>query len=326
MGQRRGSRKGWQARQVLRRGLSDWLVGDERQAIGCVRFLGDGLYNRAYSAACQLDRGNGVEEITLVVRLPRAGAPESMTADMQREAALLEYLNKLGLPIRTPRCLALVEVETGLAMIQEFLEGIPVEMRAPRCPGRPPWEDIGEAARICHGIETQTLLGIEPPPSHHANRCDHALAQLSVLERVDGSVGEAALEWCRAHLPPATPSRLLHGDLLGQNILRPWEAHEQIAVIDWSEATLGDPAYDLAIVTRGNRKPFQTSGGLDLLLQAYRERGGGHILATDVHFHELCLVAGFLLADIEEFGEGSPAAEHTRNRLAGVLRRARERS
>ncbi|MES1178233.1 MAG: phosphotransferase [Myxococcales bacterium] len=29
------------------------------------------------------------------------------------------------------------------------------------------------------------------------------------------------------------------------------------AVIDWEYTALGDPAYDLAIVTRGARRPFQ---------------------------------------------------------------------
>jgi aminoglycoside phosphotransferase (APT) family kinase protein len=77
--------------------------------------------------------------------------------------------------------------------------------------------------------------------------------------------------WIRENLPPATPSRLLHGDLLGQNVLcRP--DGRSIGVIDWEAARLGDPAYDLAIITRGRRKPFGYTDGLFRLLDAYNER------------------------------------------------------
>ncbi len=40
------------------------------------------------------------------------------------------------------------------------------------------------------------------------------------------------------HLPPATPSTLVHGDLLGQNILLGLSKPD--AVIDWEYAQLGD--------------------------------------------------------------------------------------
>ena len=69
-----------------------------------------------------------------------------------------------------------------------------------------------------------------------------------------------------AHLPPATPSALLHGDLLGQNILFSLDG-EPLGLIDWEQTELGDPAYDLAIVTRGVKRPFKVSGGLDLLVE-----------------------------------------------------------
>jgi len=54
--------------------------------------------------------------------------------------------------------------------------------------------------------------------------------------------------------PPDDPSVLLHGDLLGQILLAMDGPHH---VINWEYATRGDPAYDLAIVTRGVEQPFQ---------------------------------------------------------------------
>jgi thiamine kinase-like enzyme len=69
---------------------------------------------------------------------------------------------------------------------------------------------------------------------------------------------------------------LLHGDLLGQNILLAVDGPHH--VIDWEYARRGDPAYDLAIVTRGIKQPFHIDRGLDRLRDAYRAHGGHDIL------------------------------------------------
>jgi aminoglycoside phosphotransferase (APT) family kinase protein len=75
---------------------------------------------------------------------------------------------------------------------------------------------------------------------------------------------------------------------LGQNILlNPLQ--QDTAVIDWEYATIGDPAQDLAIVTRGVRNPFQLPDGLPRLLLAYREAGGGPLEAREVRVHELLM-------------------------------------
>jgi len=63
-----------------------------------------------------------------------------------------------------------------------------------------------------------------------------------------------------------------------------------LGLIDWERACLGDPAYDLAIVTRGVRKPFQIDRGLERLLEAYALQGS-EIRKEHVHLHELCLMA-----------------------------------
>ena len=83
---------------------------------------------------------------------------------------------------------------------------------------------------------------------------------------------EPAREWATEHLPPDRPAVLVHGDLLGQNI---FVYPDQLpTVIDWEFCRMGDPAYDLAVITRGVRRPFQMERGLDRLLQAYAAAGG----------------------------------------------------
>ena len=125
--------------------------------------------------------------------------------------------------------------------------------------------------------------------------------------------------WAMEHLPPAEPSALLHGDLLGQNILLSMDGPHH--VIDWEYARRGDPAYDLAIVTRGVRRPFQIDRGLERLLEAYREHGGRDVAADHVHVYELCLVAGWYREAVSGQWAHPPAAEI--DRMRSLLRRLR---
>ena len=83
------------------------------------------------------------------------------------------------------------------------------------------------------------------------------------------------------HLPTARPSVLLHGDLLGQNILL--APGTPPTVIDWEYARHGDPAYEFAIVTRGVQRPFEIADGLARLVEAYQRHGGQEVRAEHVH-------------------------------------------
>jgi aminoglycoside phosphotransferase (APT) family kinase protein len=73
----------------------------------------------------------------------------------------------------------------------------------------------------------------------------------------------------------------VHGDLLGQNILL--GVDDRDAVIDWEYAQFGDPAYDLAIVTRGVWRPFQIEKGMERLLEAYAKAGGAEVTRAHVN-------------------------------------------
>ena len=132
-----------------------------------------------------------------------------------------------------------------------------------------------------------------------------------------GSEIEETAAWAREHLPPPEPSVLVHGDLLGQNILlRP---DEPTGVIDWEYSTLGDPAYDLAVVTRGVRRPFQIAGGLERLLDVYASAGGANVSAAQVRVHELSLAANWYREALA--GRAEPPGEALA-RFRAILRRA----
>jgi aminoglycoside phosphotransferase (APT) family kinase protein len=178
---------------------------------------------------------------------------------------------------------------------------------------------VGKVAADIHRLDTGPRGSIDG----FATRRQHAEDALSVFEGllpVDPLVADAQA-WANEHLPPPAGARLLHGDLLGQNLLLPLEAHEPVGVIDWELALTGDPAYDLAIVTRGLRRPFQRADGFQRLLDTYRGADGTDVAAADVSFYAICLVAEWYREPLDPATRSHPP-EQELTRLRGVLRRA----
>ncbi len=257
--------------------------------VGRVTKLGQGLSRDAFVARVRTARASA----DLVVLLPRQASAD-LADRTRREAPLLARLTAIELPMRIPRPIAVLPTTRGPALVREFLDGIPVDLRAGRMPRVRPWTMVAELAAAIHAVPVEILGEL----AGHATRRDHGVAQvasLAMLERAaDARVGDA-LAWLREHLPPDEPASLLHGDLLGQNILLPMPnaPDARPALIDWEYALRGDPAYDLAIVTRGVRHPFQIADGFDRLLRAYCESSARAITPREVRFHELSLALGW---------------------------------
>src|SRR5215469_10501177 len=57
---------------------------------------------------------------------------------------------------------------------------------------------------------------------------------------------ERLIAWLPAHLPPAGPVRLVHGDFRLDNIILAPDAPRVLAVLDWELSTLGDPLADFS--------------------------------------------------------------------------------
>jgi aminoglycoside phosphotransferase (APT) family kinase protein len=179
------------------------------------------------------------------------------------------------------------------------------------------WTVVGQVAATIHALPA---AGFEDVVPGHDTRREHAEACLRQLAGLDDAVAREAHAWASERMPAAEPSVLVHGDLLGQNILVGLD--QAPAVIDWEYAVRGDPAYDLAIVTRGVKRPFQVVDGLDRLLDAYmRHRGSTTVTRAHVRVHELCLVASWYADALAGAAGARPAAEEL-GRLRGLLARA----
>ncbi|MCP3997071.1 MAG: phosphotransferase [bacterium] len=234
-----------------------------------------------------------------------------------REVAVLEQLTHEQLPFRVPTPLGAFPDGDRPAIIRRFIDGIPADLRAGRMQSICPAELVGRIAAAIHAID---VIAWRRRPAGAGTRRAHAEESMRVFDDLEGTEAKPARKWVVQHLPRDRAAVLVHGDLLGQNILVfPDEAP---AVIDWEFCRMGDPAFDLAIVTRGVRRPFQMARGLDRLLEAYAAAGGDPIERSEVHFYELCLAARWYREALP--GRGSAPPEQALAKLRGILRRARE--
>ncbi len=306
---------GWaRARFVLKELLERSSEPATRAEVGWVRRIGHGISRDVFAAEVELTPDPCHRSGPCVVLLPPHGANAGSHERVRRELRLLARLADSKLAFRLPNCAGAYPVSGGLALVQRFLPGVELDLRAGRQPGVRPWETLGELMAAIHRVGRDRFDDLLPGCG---TRREHALEALRVFDGLEGAEVRAARAWAEAHLPAAEPSVLLHGDLLGQNILL--APGGPPAVIDWERARRGDPAYDLAIVTRGHKRPFQTERGLDRLLEAYHGHGGARVTPEHVALHEMCLVAGGYVESLAGRGAHPPHEELAR--LAGLLRR-----
>jgi aminoglycoside phosphotransferase (APT) family kinase protein len=314
-------RAGWaRAKWVLQQLLEAWAGPGSVAEVGWVKKLGEGLSREVFGAEVDIHAHGDTRTDAYVVALPGRDADAELDERTYKELRLLGWLARQSLPFRVPEVIGAYPLGDRRALVCRYIRGIELDLRAGKQGSVLPWQLVGEIAAAIHGLDTEALGGslgaLLPGP---ATRRAHGLAAVEkYLVGAREPELAAACAWAMEHLPSEQPAVLLHGDLLGQNILLC--PGEPPAVVDWEYARLGDPAYDLAVVTRGSRDPFQTTGGLGKLLDVYREHGGD-VTAAAVHLHELCLMASwYRQSRAERDGEGR--AQQYLGQLRNILRRA----
>jgi len=296
--------RGWvRAKDALNRAAR--AVGDpgHEPDIGWVKKVGEGLSRDIFAAEVDVQIDGKLQYPAWAVLLPRRDAPANLEARVQREAALLKRLPADALPFGVPRAVTVVDDPRGAALVRDFVPGFEADLRAGRMDRIRPWELVAEIAAAIHGLDVEPFSDLLPGHDTRRTAGQARLEELEGLESVNDPLVIDALDWAKAHLPPPDPATLVHGDLLGQNILL--GPDRPPAVIDWEFARRGDPAYDLAIVTRGVRRPFQIAGGRRKLLEAYNARSARPLLEPEVRFHEICLHLSWW-ADALDGGLGIP--------------------
>ncbi|WP_433936419.1 phosphotransferase family protein [Sorangium cellulosum] len=300
-----------------KRALEAAFSGLGRPRIDRVVKVGHGLSNEVYAAHVELVPDPDGRSGAYAACVPARGSVPRTRASWQREGTLLERVAARTRAVRVPTLMAIVPVEGVDVAVRSYLEGVPLDFRAGRQPGVAPWEVVARVAAAVHAVD----VGDIPDLGGHATRRAHALSEIAVFNGL--SELREVERWALEHLPEDEPSTLIHGDLLGQNILLHRE--QPCAVIDWEVATRGDPAYDMAIVTRGSARPFQVDHGLTRLLDAYAAQERPRVEAAAVHLYELCLVGRWYREALEGDGGGEPPGQLLW-RLESLLRRARAAS
>jgi aminoglycoside phosphotransferase (APT) family kinase protein len=307
---------GWvRAKRILRAVVEQWAGNTAKVDIGYVKKMGNGLSRDIFAAEVEIATSSEREVAEIAVLLPRRGCDAEIDERTRKEARLLVELATTDLPFRIPRTFGVCADAGHLALVRSFERGVELDLRAGRQGLVRPWETVASLAAAIHRVGPESIPWLVP---RYVTRLDHARAALGELDNLLESEIVDAREWMRDHLPPEAPSRLVHGDLLGQNILL--GLGEPDAVIDWEYAQFGDPAYDLAIVTRGVRRPFQIEDGMDRLLEAYARAGGAEIERKDVRLHELALAARWYRDALS--GESPHQPPQQLQFLRSLLRRA----
>ncbi len=311
---RRRHNRWYEARSLLEAALRRRAGASALIDIGRVDYRGKGLCRSAYVAEAEI-AGDPSGVRSYVVLLPNADAEAGCARRTRREAETLKALARCDLPLRVAEWVALLDADGQSVLVETRVAGMPLAFDDGRWVLPLPWLAVAKVAAAVHGADTGLFGHLES----HATRRSHAQAMLAIFDGLDDPQVRDVHAWALDHLPPPTPASLLHGDLLGQNILTLLD-DDRLGLIDWENAMVGDPAFDLAIVTRGLRRPFKADDGLARLLDAYEQAGGEPVTAAEVHLYELWLITRWYRESLAG-GPGHPPEQYL-NQLRGVLRRA----
>jgi aminoglycoside phosphotransferase (APT) family kinase protein len=243
-----------------------------------------------------------------------------------KEAETLKVLKKIEFKYETPEFICMVqdESEEPEGFIETIVHGIPLPFYKKSIHEDKIIPYIAEVASAIHELPANQFEHLKS----YGNNKEHVELLLDILPQdlySEFPSTENAKEWIHANLQEKRGSVVLHGDLLPQNLLSDPTDGSKISVVDWEFARIGDPAYDLAIVSRGDKKVLGKEKGLKLLLKFYKEAGGQDISLSDVIMHELILVLNWIWESSVTIKKGEHRGhgpDYYERQMVSILRRA----
>lgn len=200
--------------------------------------LGEGLDNAAYEV-------NG----ELVVRASKEADPVRRSELTRREADLLAAVSKLStLPVPEP---VFIDVEAGILAYVK-LPGLPLIEHPVAKPARLA-APLGEFVSRLHqaSVEKMEKLVERDTDPLTTWRQEAEWDYREVVDQVPAAA-RYLVEDFLGRMPPAEPDAVAfcHNDLGSEHVLVDVEASTITGVIDWTDAAIADPAYDLALIYR----------------------------------------------------------------------------
>jgi aminoglycoside phosphotransferase (APT) family kinase protein len=172
---------------------------------------------------------------------------------VDREFRVISALSARNFPVAAPLLYCADDAITGTAFhVMSFVDGR--VFWEPHMPGSAPaeraavYDAMNETLARLHSFDPAAigLADFGRGENYVARQVERWSKQYraSETERIDAM--ERLIAWLPGHLPPAGPTRLVHGDYRLDNIILAPDAPQIAAVLDWELSTLGDPLADFS--------------------------------------------------------------------------------
>ncbi len=197
---------------------------------------------------------------------------------VDREFRVISALHAQGFPVARPVLYCSDESIAGTAFyVMDFVDGR--VFWEPQMPGSNPaerkavYDDMNAVLAQLHNFDPAKigLADFGKGENYVARQVDRWSKQYRASETESIPEMNRLIDWLPAHLPPAGPVRLVHGDYRLDNTILSQRAPKILAVLDWELSTLGDPLADFTYHLMQWHMPHSDAGagtgsllGLDL--------------------------------------------------------------
>jgi aminoglycoside phosphotransferase (APT) family kinase protein len=278
-----------------------------------IECLGAGLFRRGYLVTF----ADQIRELpqSFVALIPNDKVDPDIYKAWEREISVLKFLETERFAPAFPRLIDVVRQDALPILFTELVPGFPLDNKFLKIKADERIEAVAVVAHTIHSLSRDRFAELLPGAGTWR---EFAEAMISKYRSHTDPDIASAVSWCDRYLPGDEATVVLHGDLMPQNIFMSLARHPNFSAIDWSEASLGDPAYEFAVVTRGVRRPFKVNEGLPRLLKRYAELSGRDIEPARVRFYEVILIVGWLAHHLEH-DPSSGLVQAERHRLRGLI-------
>jgi aminoglycoside phosphotransferase (APT) family kinase protein len=193
---------------------------------------------------------------------------------VDREFRVISALHTQGFPVAKPVIYCADESIAGTAFyVMDFVEG--QVFWNPEMPGSHPaermavYDAMNATIAQLHSFDPAAigLSDFGRGENYVARQVERWSKQYRASETQKIDEMERLIEWLPAHLPPAGPVRLVHGDYRLDNMILDAAVPKVLAVLDWELSTLGDPLADFTYhLMQWHMPPEDTGAGTGSLV------------------------------------------------------------
>jgi aminoglycoside phosphotransferase (APT) family kinase protein len=192
-------------------------------------------------------------ELRYVLRRKPPGKLLPSAHAIDREYRVIRALSAQGFPVAKPLHYCDDETVAGTAFyVMGFVDGR--VFWEPQMPGSTPaeraavYDAMNATVARLHSFDPAAIgLGdFGKGENYVARQVERWSKQYRASETEKIEDMERLIAWLPAHIPPAGPARLVHGDYRLDNLIVSRDRPGILAVLDWELSTLGDPLADFS--------------------------------------------------------------------------------